>query len=62
MSIRTAKEIACDFCPTSQRIDAPTLTAEWPALRKDGWHRERGKHVCPKCSAVRDYLKNAHKP
>lgn len=53
MSIRVAKEISCDRCGTSQRLDEPTLTAEWPSLRKVGWQRTEGKHLCPSCAISR---------
>lgn len=50
MSIRIAKEICCDNCHDSVRLDARTLTEEWPSLARDGWTRKGGKHRCPKCS------------
>jgi hypothetical protein len=49
MSINTAKEIVCDRCKCSVRLDAPTLTEEWPELVRDGWRRVIGGHYCPAC-------------
>lgn len=53
VSIRTAKEIVCDACRCSERLDEPTVRAEWPSLSRSGWTRKRGKHFCPKCSPSR---------
>lgn len=53
MSIRTAKELVCDRCHWSERLDGPTITAEWPSLANAGWTRKAGKHLCPKCSPTK---------
>lgn len=49
MSIRTAKEIVCDKCDWSERLDG-TMTEEWPSLTLIGWTRKNRQHFCPKCS------------
>lgn len=49
--LRVAKELHCDFCSVSIRLDSQTLTEEWPALRRDGWGRGGGgRHLCPECN------------
>jgi hypothetical protein len=53
MALRIAKELCCDFCRVSVRLDAPTLKEEWPTLRKDGWRKVKGWHLCPTCAANR---------
>lgn len=50
MSIRTAKEVACDGCLESVRLDSKTVNEDWPLIARDGWTRKNGFHWCPECS------------
>lgn len=52
MSLLIAKEVWCDKCSESVRLDDGMMWLEWPGLRKEGWTRRKGKHFCPKCSKI----------
>lgn len=49
MSIIVVKEIVCDHCGYSERLDG-NLTEEWLYLKKEGWARKFRKHFCPSCN------------